>query len=123
MLTNSLMLKDFSVANEELNQYNQDVVNFVDKVVFIGNDENLPSADFIYHGNINFGVICSRQNVIKHLRKRNYDYMRNLHIGPIQFHPYARYVNGVGKHEYKRDIVNFKWINFIGDLEYIAQHY
>lgn len=117
------MIKEIKEANEELNEFNEHVVKLVDKFVFIGNNESRPSADFIYHGSLKFGVICSRKQVLKHLRRRNYDFMRNLHIGPIQFHPYARYASFKEKHPYKRDIVNFVWVNFISDLEYISNHY
>lgn len=117
------MINEIKKANEELNFYNDRMVNIVEKFVFIGNDENKEQADFIYHGSLNFGVICSRKQVVKHLRKRNYDYMRNPHIGPLQFHPYARYASFKERSPYKREIINFIWINFISDLEYISQHY
>lgn len=117
------MISEIKTANEELNEYNERMLNFVVNSVFVGNNPNLPEADFIYHGSLNFGIIVSRKQVIKHLKKRNYDYMRNLHIGPIQFHPYARYASFNERNPYKRNIVNFVWVNFVSDLEYISSHY
>lgn len=35
---------------------------------------------------------CDNVDRTPHQPKK-YDYMRNLHIGPFQFHPYARYVD------------------------------
>lgn len=118
-----IMINDIKNANEELNSYNEKVVKLVEKFVFIGNNASIPEADFIYHGSINFGVLCSRKQIVKHLRRRNYDYMRNLHIGPLQFHPYARYANFKERNPYKRKIINFVWVNFVQDLEYISSHY
>lgn len=117
------MISEIKIANEELNQFNERMVKIVDKFLFEGNDSSKQEAEFIYHGSLNFGVLCSRKQVIKHLRRRNYDYMRNLHIGPLQFHPYARYASFKEKNPYKREIVNFVWVNFISDLEYISEHY
>lgn len=117
------MISDIRVANDYLNESNDNIVNFVDTIVFKGNDESLPAADFLYHGNVNYGIMCSRKQVLKHLKRKNYDFMRNLHIGPIQFHPYARYVAGDGAHPFKRELVNFKWVNLIPDIDYIFNHY
>ena len=117
------MVQDIKYANEELNYSNEKMVQFVDTLVFKGNCPEKPSADFIYHGNIEYGVIVSRQKILKHLRRKNYDYMRNLHIGPIQFHPYARYVDFEANYPEKREKTNFKWINFEADLYYISTHY
>ncbi len=117
------MISDIKFANEELNYSNEKMVEFVDILVFKGNYPEYPSADFIYHGNIEYGVIVSRTKVLKHLRRKNYDYMRNLHIGPIQFHPYARYVDFEANYPEKREKTNFKWINFEADLYYISTHY
>lgn len=117
-----LMISDIKKANDELNFYNERMVSIVEKFVFVGNNDR-PEADFLYHGSINFGIICSRNQVLKHLRKRNYDYMRNPHIGPLQFHPYARYATFKERNPYKRNIINFVWVNFVSDLEYISSHY
>ena len=117
------MVKEIKDANEELNYSNDRMVEFVDILVFKGNYDEKPSADFIYHGNMDYGVIVSRNQVLKHLRRRNYEYMRNLHIGPIQFHPYARYVDFESNYPEKREKTNFKWVNFESDLYYISTHY
>ena len=118
-----LMFNDFRYANQDLNYSNEKMVQFVDILVFKGNYPEYPSADFIYHGNIEYGVIVSREQVLRHLRRKNYDYMKNLHIGPIQFHPYARYVDFKENYPEKREKTNFKWINFESDLYYISTHY
>ena len=102
-----VLSKRIKKANEELNEYNDFVINFIDKVLFKGNFNDLPEADCIYHGNIEYGVVCTKRQIIKHLRRRNYDYMHNLHIGPVQFRPYARYINFIERNPEKRKISSF----------------
>lgn len=37
-------------------------------------------------------------------------YMKNLHIGPIQFRPYARFTDFKETHPEKRLVVAFRWV-------------
>lgn len=117
------LVKRIKKANEELNEYNDFLLRFIDRVLFKGNFPDLPAADCIYHGNVEYGVACTKKQIIKHLRKKNYDYMHNLHIGPVQFRPYARYVDFIERNPGKRSITQFGWVNLNADLMYISERY
>lgn len=110
-------------ANEELNKNKQLILDAFDRFVFKGNYKDLPEADYLYHGNPDYGCICSKKQIIKHIQRRNWKYMRNLHIGPLQFRPYARFTEFQDTHPEKRFIVNIKWVGMGPDLDYISDRY
>lgn len=117
------MSKLIEKANEELNKDKELVFAAMDRFVFKGNYKELPEADYIYHGSVNMGVICSKTQIIKHLKRRDFMYMKNLHIGPIQFRPYARFTDFKETHTEKRLVVAFKWVGMQADLDYITERY
>ena len=96
---------------------------FIYRCLFKGTQEKNIEADFIYHGDVNYGVVCSKDQIFKHVDRRSWDYMDNLHIGPIQFRPHARYTNTEIKREEKRWKVDFWWARLPADLDYIAERY
>lgn len=110
-------------ANLELNANRKLVLDFVDLCLFRGNFENTYPADYIYHGTPEYGVLCSKAQIMKHVSRRSFDYMRNLHIGPIQFGPRARYIHGDGMHPDQRHWVAFRWVRLPQDLAYISERY
>ncbi|MBR6055582.1 MAG: hypothetical protein IKP56_00080 [Bacilli bacterium] len=109
--------------NKELNSNKKFVKEFIYRCLFKGTQESNIEADFIYHGDINYGVVCSKEQIFKHVDRRSWDYMDNLHIGPIQFRPHARYANMEIKTEEKRWKVDFWWARLPADLDYIAERY
>ena len=110
-------------ANEELNEDKDLLFKFMDRVFFKGNYKELEPWDYIYHGNLDYGVICSKEQIKKHLKRREYAFIRNLHIGPVHFGPKVRYLSGEGMHPEDRNIVNFKWVGLEADLAYIQDRY
>ena len=109
--------------NKELNSDKQFVKDLVVRCLFKGTVEENIEADFIYHGDIKYGVICSKQQILKHIDNRDWAYMDNPHIGPIQFRPHARYIGKEIKNEERRWEVEFWWANLGADLDYIAERY
>ncbi|MCR5693238.1 MAG: hypothetical protein K6G74_04685 [Bacilli bacterium] len=109
--------------NKELNSNKKFVKEFIYRCLFKGTQERNVEADFIYHGDVNYGVVCSKEQIFKHVDRRSWDYMDNLHIGPIQFRPHARYANTEIKREEKRWKVDFWWARLPADLDYIAERY
>lgn len=77
----------------------------------------------IYHGDIHYGVVCSKTQILKHIDYRNWAYMNNPHIGPIQFRAHARYIGKEIKNEERRWEIDFWWANLGADLDYIAERY
>ena len=109
--------------NKELNSNKAFVKEFIYRCLFKGTQEKNIEADYIYHGDINYGVVCSKDQIFKHVDRRSWDYMDNLHIGPIQFRPHARYTNTEIKKEERRWKVDFWWARLSADLDYIAERY
>ena len=113
--------------NEELNDSVDFILDAVDRYMFQGTWEGNIPADYIYHGDVNYGTVCSREQVMKHLRKKanagNWNFMDNPHIGPLQFRPHARYIGRDVVLEERRWKVDFWWAHLGADLDYIAERY
>lgn len=103
------MQEDIKKANIELNRDKGLVIDLVTKYLFEGNFSDLPSADYIYYGTPDYGYLVSRTQIEKHLARKNYSYLYNLHIGPVQFGPRARFINFDEKDPQRRYYVAFKW--------------
>ena len=120
------VLRYYSEAIREMNAVlNQDrffVRDFVRRVVFDGNEEHKPSADFIYHGDIEEGVICSKSSMLSYIKRKTFERLVNPHIGPIMFRPYARYLSGEETHPEKRHQICFEWYRIEWDIAYIRQY-
>ena len=110
-------------ANFELNTNKELVKDTMERCIFAGTNNQQIHADFIYHGNINFGVLVSHQQLMKHINMRDWLYMDNLHIGPLQLRPHARYVDRDIVDIKSRQSIDFYWANLFQDLEYISRRY
>jgi hypothetical protein len=110
-------------ANKELNYDKSFLVRAADRLLWRGNFLELPGADYIYHGNPEYGIICSKAQVEKHLRRKSFSFYHSLHIGPIHPRPYARYIDFSDPYPAKRNVVCFKWVRMIPDLNYISERY
>ena len=109
--------------NEELNESKDFIKDMIHRCLFKGTVETNIEADYIYFGDVNYGVVCSKAQIFKHVDRRSWGYMDNPHIGPIQFRPHARYINSPIKKEVSRWKIDFWWANLSADLEYIAERY
>ncbi len=117
------MQEQIKEANVELNRNKELVIDYVTKFLFEGNFEGLPRADYIYFGNAEYGNLVSENQIIKHLKRRNYQYLNNLHLGPVQFGPRARFIHFDEKDPQRRYYVSFKWTRLAVDLDYISRRY
>ena len=119
--------KRIEALNEELNDNPEFVKEFVERYLFKGTQPNYIPADYIYFGDVNFGTICSKTQVMKHIgrraRENHWRFLFNPHVGPLLFRPHARYTGKEIKDESKRWEVNIYWANLFADLSYIAQRY
>ena len=109
--------------NEELNQNKDFIKDLIHRCLFKGTMESNIPADYIYFGDVNYGVVCNEKQIFKHVDRRTWEFMDNPHIGPIQFRPHARYINTPIKKEKLRWKVDLWWANLSADLEYIAERY
>lgn len=115
--------EDIKLMNEELNARKSFVKDFVDRCLFRGPKEGSIPADYIYFGTLEYGSLCSKKQVMRHIENRTWSFMDNPHIGPIQFRPHARYIDKEIKNERYRWQVMFWWANLQRDLSYISNRY
>ena len=110
-------------ANSEF-ECKQDVVEKVlDRLLFQGVDITADCADYIYYGDVDFGIVVSKRQIFTHLRRKSWSFYENLHIGPIMLKPHARYADHAIVSDDRRHQTMFYWPNFSADLEYIQKRY
>lgn len=113
----------FKEANLELNKDRKFVVDLVHRFIFKGTREENIEADYIFHGEPNFGIIVSKNQVLKQVEIKRYDFYENIHIGPIMFRPHCRSGHKSSRYPMYRQKMDFYWPNYLSDLNYIKDHY
>ena len=110
--------------NEEFNASKQFIKDFADRVMFQGVNPEASRADYIYHGDPDYGVFISRNQFMRHIEKKNWDFMQTcVHIGPFVVRPHARYSNKEIRNEEHRHTVVVNYPRFVQDLLYISSRY
>ena len=110
-------------ANKELNSNKKFVKYIVYRSIFKGADKEGICADYIYHGDAGYGVLVSCAQIMKHIDRRSYKYLKCLHIGPLLLRPHARYYGKEIKSEKKRRSLELYWPNLSDELSYIGRNY
>ena len=110
-------------ANDELNYRKDMVLKTIYHCVFKGANENNPEVDAIYFGTKDYGVMATKKQILTHIRKRNFGFYENLHIGPLLLRPDARYVDKEIASQRKRNRIVAYWPNLNADIEYISKRY
>lgn len=110
-------------ANSELNFSKEFVLQVVRRCVFKGSNKQNLEADAIYFGDVNFGCIATSNQIYKHIRKRDFDWIDNLHIGPLLLRPDARYSDREIIDERKRQRIVLYWPNLGSEIEFISKRY
>lgn len=118
------LLKDrIKAANDELNRDKSFVQEFIKHCLFVGVIENPVPADSVYHGSVEYGVVATDKQILKHIERKSWSYYNNLHIGPILIRPHARYVNKKVTNEDRRHKVECYWPHLAEDIDYISKRY
>ncbi len=110
-------------ANKDLNVNKEFVLNVINRVIFKGTNINNQEADYLYHGNTDYGILVSKGQMMKHCSRKDWDWMNNLHIGPLQLRPHARYIGKPIIKPLSRERLEFYWAKYYADLEYISKRY
>jgi hypothetical protein len=110
-------------ANIELNRNKEIVRKILDRCLWNGSKNSPVKADSIYHGDAEYGLVVTRRQIDRYLEVKNWNWMKNLHIGPLQLRPHARYAGKVVRSEKRRHALICYWANFVPDLNYIAKNY
>jgi len=118
-----LLADRIKAANAELNANKEFVISIIERAIFKGtNSENI-EADYLYHGDKDYGILVSKTQMIKHCHRRDWAYLENLHIGPLLLRPHARYIGKEIRREKSRQRLEFYWANYYADLDYISKRY
>ena len=110
-------------ANEELNSTKELILKVIERCLFIGALEKAIPIDCIYFGDYRFGEVATTRQITTHVKRKSWHWMKNLHIGPIQLRPHARYYNKEIKSEKRRQKLECYWANLSSDISYISSRY
>lgn len=97
---------EIKYANEELNKNIDIVLKVVDRCIFDGAHEEYIPAEFIYHGDVEYGNVIDRHLVHEYVKNTSFKHYDALHIGPIIIKPHARYAHSDIKSEWRRNQVD-----------------
>lgn len=119
-----LRLKNkIKLANIELNNRKDFILSFIYRALIKGEFQNGIEIDYLYYGNKNYGVIVNKNQIYDYIKKKNWDYVNNLHIGPIQLKPHIKNKNKETKSTEYKKIIDCHWTNLDNDLRYINQNF
>ena len=113
-------------ANEEFNNNKIKIYRVMDRLLFQGVDVEAQPADAIYHGDVDKGVLVTRNSVERYFAFKSWNQYDALHIGPFFLKPHSRFV-GVPddriKNEHLRHKMQFNWTNMKADMLYINKYF
>ena len=115
--------KRIQKANLELNNRYETIEAVVERVMFQGVNPTEPSAEYIYFGDVDYGILVSKRQVYSHLKHKSWHYYDNLHIGPILLKAHARYADRQIVSDERRNKITCYWAKLAADLEYISKRY
>lgn len=115
--------KDIKSFNNEVMSNKDFIKKAIKRFLFKGSKEENIEADYIYFGTINYGVLCSQQQIFRHLDRRDWAFMENPHIGPLQFKSHYREHSNDPYKEKRRHQCDIWWANLGADMEYISERY
>ena len=110
-------------ANYELNASSDFIIRVMKRTVFEGTSKTPIVADCIYFGNIHFGRVATKKQIFKHINRRDFSWIENLHIGPLLLRPHSRYVDRPIYDVRNRNRIILYWPNLSADIDYISSHY
>ena len=110
-------------ANDELNKDMNIILEVMNRCVFKGSNEENLEADCVYFGDVNYGIVATKNQFIKNTKRRGFDYYDHLHIGPLLLRPDARYVDKEISYERKRNRIVAYWPNLREDIEYMSRRF
>jgi len=110
--------------NEEFNSSKAFIKGFADRTMFQGVNPQASRADYLYHGDPDKGVFISRDQVMKHIDRKDWSFMnRCVHIGPLIVRPHARYAGKEILNEKHRHTVAVNYPGIVSDMLYIQNRY
>ena len=116
--------EELQKLNEELNKNKEFVKKFVDRAMFQGVNSLANRADYIYHGDPDYGIFLSRYQLLNRIETKNFSFMTEcVHIGPLVLRPHARYSNKTVRNDQSRHIVEASYPKIVQAIMYIFPRY
>ncbi|MBQ7994992.1 MAG: hypothetical protein IJ247_02080 [Bacilli bacterium] len=112
-----------SLANYELNKNKEFVLSVLDRCMFKGVLNEYQEADSLYFGDKDYGLVATKNQIVKHVKIRSFDFYDNLHIGPLLIKPHSRYSKGYVIDQRSRERIVLYWPHLFADINYISQRY
>lgn len=110
--------------NEEFNKNKDFVKKFIDRAIFQGVNHLANRADYVYHGDTEYGVFISRYQLMQRVEVKNYDFMTGcVHIGPLVIRPHARYSNKPIQNSDSRKMVEASYPKIVQNIMFIFPKY
>ena len=110
--------------NDVFNSSKEIIKAFADRVVWKGVDPNSEEAEFLYHGDIDFGMFISKRQLNRHIDRKSWEFMeRCVHIGPFVIRPKARFANKKMTNPAERNVVSVSYPRLINDIQYMYKIY
>ncbi|MBP5694221.1 MAG: hypothetical protein J6X03_02050, partial [Bacilli bacterium] len=119
----TLLTDRINVMNQELNANKDLIIDFITTSIFKGTKSTNIEADYLYFGNPDYGVLCSKDQILSYVLSTNFDYQRMPHIGCLLFRPHARYVGKEVTNVKRRMTIDIYWPNLFSILAYISENY
>ena len=111
-------------VNEAFNKSKDFIKEFADRVMFKGVNPDAEGANVLYHGDEDYGSFISRNQLMRHLERRSYDFMtQNVHIGPFIVRPRARYPGKEIKNDDHRHKIVVSYPRLLNEVMYISGRY
>ena len=118
------LAKRIELMNKVLNSSKDFIKKFADRVLFQGCNDDVYPAGFIYHGDIDYGKYISRNQLMKHIDNKSWDYMVScVHIGPFTIRPKARYSGKEIKSDDNRRLITVNYPRFYDDIIIMSKKY
>ena len=116
--------KELDELNEEFNKNKEFVKKFVDRAIFQGVNHLAYRADYLYHGDTDYGVFLSRYQLLQRVEQKNYGFMTEcVHIGPLVIRPHARYSNKAIRNDESRQMVEASYPKIVQNIMFIFPKY
>lgn len=114
---------DIKRFNDDINDDHNTVISIIERFMFQGVRDDVPGVDYLYFGDLEFGMAISKGQILRHLSVKSFNFYENLHIGPLLIRPHAKYAHTEIKNDYSHKRVDFYWPNLKDDVKYIYQRY
>ena len=112
--------EELDKLNQELNKDKEFVKKFIDRAMFQGVNDLANRADYLYHGDTDYGVFLSRYQLMQRVETKNYSFMTEcIHIGPLVIRPHARYSNKPIQNNRSRELVEASYPKIVQSIMFI----